>query len=199
MNLQADITHASLLIRLGSKGPEREVAWTDFYQLYAPVIAGFARRMGAVPKDVDDLVQEVLQSFFKANPEFVYEPAKGRFRGYLKTCVWKKLASARRKKTVESHGIKHCEPDDVAIEAAWNDVWETERLGRALSAVRQRYAINAERRRTFAAFEMCTLLDRPVEQVAAELQMSLESVRAAKSRVSKALREEFDNLDEFNG
>lgn len=199
MNPQADNTRASLLIRLCEKGPERDVAWTEFYQLYAPVIAGFARRMAAPPQDADDLVQEVLQSFFRANPEFVYNPSKGRFRAYLKTCVWKKLASLRRKKSVEAQGIEHRDPDEVAIEAVWNDVWETERLGRALAAVRQRYAVNAERRRTFQAFEMCTLLDRPVEQVAAELNMSVESVRQAKFRVSKALREEFDNLDEFNG
>jgi hypothetical protein len=33
--------------------------------------------------------------------------------------------------------------------------------------------------------------------VAAELGLSLESVRAAKSRVSRALREAFDRLDEI--
>jgi RNA polymerase sigma-70 factor (ECF subfamily) len=199
---RSGITHASLLIRLTNNGPEREVAWVEFYDLYAPIISGFARRMGAMPHEVEDLVQEVLKSFFCVSPEFQYDPGKGRFRAYLKSCVWSKLATLRRKSTAEvrrANGNATITPDEVAVEAVWNDVWETEKLGRALAVVRQRYAINPERQRTFRAFEMCTLLDRPMEQVAAELGLSLESVRAAKSRVSKSVREAFDRLDDIIG
>jgi len=180
------------------------VAWAEFYDLYAPVIAGFARRIGTRPQDVDDLVQEVLKAFFRASPEFVYDPGKGRFRGYLKTCVWHKMAEARRGRR------RRCGPDggdridpaalsEVEVEAAWNDVWETEKLGRALAVVRQRYSVNVERQRTFRAFELSALLDRPTEQVAAELGFSAEGVRAAKSRVSRAVREAFDGLDGITG
>src|SRR5690349_1099303 len=88
----ADATRATLLIRLNGGRPEREVAWAEFHELYAPVISGFARRMGARAQEVDDLVQEVLKAFFCATPEFAYDPAKGRFRGYLKTCVWHKMS-----------------------------------------------------------------------------------------------------------
>jgi len=201
-NLPGDLTRASLFVRLKQDGSEREIAWTEFHHLYAPVIAGFARRMGARAQDVDDLVQDVMNGFFRASPEFVYNPSAGRFRGYLKTCVWNKLAELRRKRFGEIAGLAAgnlVDPDDVAVEAVWNDVWETEKLGRALAAVRQRYANNAQRQRTFRAFEMCTLLERPFEQVALELGISVESVRAAKSRVSRALREEFDRVDDFTG
>jgi RNA polymerase sigma factor (sigma-70 family) len=208
-------TRASLLIRLSRDGPEREVAWAEFHDLYAPIIAGFARRMGARSQEVEDLVQEVMKAFFCVTPEFQYNPAVGRFRGYLRTCVWNKMVALRRKRheprqsetgftdslTLAARSNRRTDnaPDDVAVEAVWDDVWETEKLGRALAVVRQRYAVNAERQRTFRAFELCTLLDRPIEQVAAELGLSLESVRAAKSRVSRALREAFDRLDEVTG
>jgi RNA polymerase sigma factor (sigma-70 family) len=195
----ADVTRASLLLRLRAKGTAREIAWVEFHNLYAPIIAGFARRMGAAPQDVDDLVQEVLSAFFCVRPEFTYDPVKGRFRGYLKTCVWSKLAALRRKRGIAGASIEHHEPDDVAVEIVWNDVWETEKLGRALAVVRERYSVNAERQRTFRTFELCTLLDRSAEEVAAELGMSAESVRAAKLRVSKALRQAFDQLDELTG
>lgn len=194
-----ELTRASLLLQLNQSGPEREVAWTEFNDLYAPIIAGFARRMGAKPQDVEDLVQDVLQAFFRASPEFVYNPDRGLFRGYLKTCVWSKLVSLRRRKNAESPSVEHREPDEVAVETVWNDVWETEKLGRALAIVRDRYSANPERQRTFRAFELCTLLDRPVEQVAAELGLSQESVRAAKSRVSRALRQAFETLDALTG
>ncbi len=70
---------------------------------------------------------------------------------------------------------------------------------RALAGVRERYSTTADRQRTFRAFEMCALLGRTTEQVAAQLSMSVESVRAAKSRVGKALRETFDHLDSTTG
>lgn len=193
-------TRASLLLRLRPGDPGREVAWTEFYDLYAPIISGFARRVGANRNEVEDLVQEVLRAFFAASPEFSYDPAKGRFRGYLKTCVWHKMSEMRRKAGREAATLGKLAPtDDKAIEETWNDVWETEKLHRALAAVRERYATNADRQRTFRAFEMCTLLDRPTEQVATELGLTIESVRAAKSRVGKALRETFDHLDTTTG
>lgn len=193
-------TRASLLLRLRPGDPGREVAWTEFYDLYAPIISGFARRVGANQSEVEDLVQDVLRGFFSASPEFKYDPAKGHFRGYLKTCVWRMMRETRCKVGRETAALgKLPRDDDKAMEEVWNDVWETEKLHRALAAVRDRYATNADRERTFRAFEMCALLDRPTETVAAQLGMSEESVRAAKSRVGKALRETFDHLDTTTG
>lgn len=193
-------TRASLLIRLRPGDPGREVAWAEFYDLYAPIISGFARRVGASRSEVEDVVQEVLRAFFSASPEFKYDPAKGRFRGYLKTCVWHKLSELRRKSGREAEVFgKLLLDDDKSIEDAWNDVWETEKLHRALAAVRERYANTPERQRTFRAFEMCTLLDRSTDAVAAALGISEDSVRQAKSRVGKALRETFDHLDTTTG
>lgn len=193
-------TRASLLLRLRQDGPAREVAWGEFYDLYAPIISGFARRVGANRNEIEDLVQEVLRAFFAASPEFSYDPTRGRFRGYLKTCVWHKMSEMRRKAGREAATFgKLALADDKVVEETWNDVWETEKLHRALAAVRERYATNADRQRTFRAFEMCTLLDRPTEQVAQELGMDVQSVRAAKSRVGKALRETFDHLDSTTG
>jgi len=193
-------TRASLLLRLRPGDPAREVAWTEFYDLYAPIISGFARRVGADSTEVEDLVQEVLRAFFSVSPEFAYDPAKGRFRGYLKTCVWHKMGEMRRKAGREAATLGRLAPsDDNAIEETWNDVWETEKLHRALAAVRERYANNPDRQRTFRAFEMCTLLDRSTETVAAQLGISEESVRAAKSRVGKALRETYEHLDTTTG
>lgn len=193
-------TRASLLLRLRPGDPAREVAWNEFYDLYAPIISGFARRVGANRSEVEDLVQEVLRAFFSVIPEFAYDPAKGRFRGYLKTCVWHKVGEMRRKSGREAATLGKLAPtDDKAIDDTWNDVWETEKLHRALAAVRDRYASNADRQRTFRAFEMCALLDRSTEQVATELGMDVQSVRAAKSRVGKALRETFEHLESTTG
>ena len=193
-------TRASLLLRLRPNEPGREVAWEQFHDTYAPIIAGFARRLGATSSEVEDLVQGVMTAFFAASPQFAYDPSKGRFRGYLKTCVWHKLGEVRRKQGREAAALGTlATSDEASIEETWNDVWETEKLHRALAAVRQRYATNADRERTFRAFEMSTLLDRPTDVVAKELNITEESVRAAKHRVGKALREAFEQLDDTTG
>ena len=96
------------------------MAWAEFHDLYAPIIAGFARRMGARSQEVDDLVQEVLKAFFCVSPEFKYNPATGRFRGYHKTCVWSKLAAQRRKRGPDlrsTDGRDAFDLDEVAVES----------------------------------------------------------------------------------
>lgn len=194
-NGRTDATRATLLLRLRRDGAAREVAWQEFYDLYQPIISGFARRLGASAQETEELSQDVMQAFFRAVPEFNYDPERGSFRGYLKTCVCNKLRDLRRRRLADGAMAGHTfEIDEIAVEAVWNDVWETEKLHRALNLVRQRYSINAERARTFRAFEMCTLLDRSTEEVAAALGVSTETVRAAKSRISKAVRQEFDKI-----
>src|SRR3954469_13244450 len=84
----AHATRASLFVRLKSDESQvRELAWSEFTTRYGPVIAGFAKRCGASRQDIDDIIQDVTTSFFAISQEFTYDPAKGRFRGWLKTCT----------------------------------------------------------------------------------------------------------------
>jgi len=81
-------TSASFLEKLKNEDPgPRNVAWEQFQKRYAPIIAGFARNMGARPQEIDDLVQDVMLNFFRGARSFTYDGGKGRFRGYLKTCT----------------------------------------------------------------------------------------------------------------
>src|SRR5687767_9982621 len=85
-------TSATLLLRIKQTDPEpRQLAWREFHARYVPIIAGFARNMHAEPQDVDDIVQDVLLGFYAKAPTFVYDPNKGRFRGFLKVCTLRAL------------------------------------------------------------------------------------------------------------
>ena len=54
-------TNPTIFLRLNeSRGAPREIAWDEFGARYAPIITAFARRLGARPQDVDDVVQDVL-------------------------------------------------------------------------------------------------------------------------------------------
>jgi len=193
-------TRQTLLLRLKADSPGREIAWREFYRCYAPIIGGFARNMGVRPEDVADVTHDVLLGFFAVSPKFVYDPARGRFRGYLKTCVWRVFQKKFGKRLrVDGRPVEEIDPGDSHVDATWNDVWDRERLQAALEIVRTRYMARPDKARTFRAFEMYALLDSSAEDVARELEISVESVHQAKSRVSKAIRAALAEIEVENG
>jgi len=190
-------TRATLLLRLRPDSPERELAWCEFYEIYGPIIGGFARNMGASSGDIPDVVHDVLVGFFGISPVFAYDPSRGRFRGYLKTCTWRvfqrRLGSRLR---FAGRSLEEIADDEPQVEQVWNDVWESERLSKAVEIVRQRYMARADTARTFQAFEMYALLDHTAETIAEQLAIGINSVHQAKSRVSKAIKTAMDELDQ---
>src|SRR3954470_4421372 len=132
--MQGVTTNPSIFLRLRQSDPTpREFAWAEFHARYAPIIAGFAHRLGARPQDLDDLVQDVLLGFFSTSPTFVYDASKGRFRGYLKVCTYRALSAHFGKQArFQGLSLNQLDPEAVAIEQVWNDVWEQEQLARAV-------------------------------------------------------------------
>jgi RNA polymerase sigma-70 factor, ECF subfamily len=193
-------TRASLLLRLRESGKKREIAWEEFYQMYAPVIAGFARKTGLARQDVSDVVQEVLLGFFSASPEFVYDPSRGRFRGYLKTCTWRIIQRRLAKRmAVSGTPVEEIASTDPTMEQVWDELWESEKLRRAMEMVREKCQQRVDRARNFQAFEMFTLLGRPAKEVAEELAISVDSVHQAKRRITSAIKSVMQGLLEEEG
>jgi RNA polymerase sigma-70 factor, ECF subfamily len=179
-------TRASLFDQLKRPaGVSRDEAWGVFRRRYAPMIAGFASKCGASRQDIDDIIQDVMTAFVSVEPGFVYDPAKGRFRGWLKTCTVR-AAIRRHGKNLRFQGVPLTEvPDaELAVDALWNDVWEDEMLRTALRRLRE----TTESSTTFRAFEEYVLMDRPAEDVAQELGLSVDNVHQIKSRLTKRLR-----------
>jgi len=190
-------TRASMLIRLKSTDAQpRELAWEAFRTRYARVITGFARNMGAKPQEIDDIIQDVMLGFFNAMPAFEYDPARGRFRGYLKTCTMHTIQRrASKEYRFKSVPIENVDPSDLEVDHLWNDIWEREQLKRAIDAVRDRY----ENNQTFQAFELVTFKHRSVDEAARDLGMNTSSVYKAKQRISEAIKQELQQLESDEG
>jgi RNA polymerase sigma-70 factor (ECF subfamily) len=185
-------TRATLLLRLKTDGPAREVAWAEFCRLYEPIIARFARGKGLRADEVEEVVQSVLTGFFAAQPRFAYDPGRGRFRGYLMACVSNAVRSAIRR--ADSRGKERALPDDVPAPEdrdAWDRAWQQEALDRAVAAVRQMYDGNV----TFQAFEAVVVRGQSPDAVAASLGISRDSVYQAKTRVLAKVRIELDRIE----
>src|SRR3954470_2349794 len=116
-------TNPTIFLRLQAADlAPREMAWDEFGDRYTAVISGFAKRMGARPQDVDDILQDVLLGFFLKSPSFIYDPAKGRFRGYLKVCTYRALRKRLDKQRArDGKDLEELDEDDLAVEQAWND------------------------------------------------------------------------------
>jgi RNA polymerase sigma-70 factor (ECF subfamily) len=187
-------TNPTIFLRLKQSQPApRELAWNDFHQRYAPIIAGFARRLGAQQQDIDDVVQDVLLGFFAKAPTFVYDPTKGRFRGYLKVCTYRALGRRLGQKSkFEGRPLDQVDPDELAVDQVWNDLWEQELVRRALEEIRQ----SMGQTKTFLAFEQYVVFDKPAVDVAQQLEMHLNSVYRAKEQITRQIQEKVQVFSE---
>lgn len=187
-------TRPSIFLRLNSSDTEpRELAWSEFRQRYAPVVAGFARKLGVRAQDVDDVIQDVFLGFFSVSPTFVYDPSKGRFRGYLKTVTTRSIrARVGKLLKINTVPLDQVADDAPPLEDSWDQSWHEQILRRAMHAVRADYAAHPK---TFEAFELNVIRRQAAADVAAQLGMSVNSVYKAKERISAALRAKVHQIE----
>lgn len=181
------VTRPSIFLRLvANQTTAREFAWGEFHSRYAPIIAAFARSLGAGAQDVEDVVQDVMLGFFGVAPRFVYDPRCGRFRGYLKTCVLHVLQRCRAGPRLKCGDLPldqvSSESDD--LDRLWEKEWQEALLRRAIDELRREHRGS----RTLLAFELHVLERQDSDLVAARLGITPNAVQQAKSRMIRELR-----------
>ncbi len=185
-------TRASIFIRLQANGTvDREFGWNEFADKYSSVIAGFARNAGLRAQDADDILQDVLMGFFRVSSEFEYDPAKGRFRGYLKRVTLNAIRARYRRKRPSQNYDGSWEPPalDENTDVLWDRQWTEQLLFRAMAEAKA----NVEER-TWKAFELYGLRGTAVDAVCEETGMTPDAVRHAKMRITKQIRELVDQM-----
>jgi RNA polymerase sigma factor (sigma-70 family) len=180
-------TNPTIFLRLCQADDKpRELAWAEFQRRYVPVITQFACRLGMRGGEVDDVVQDVMIGFYSKSPTFVYDPVKGRFRGYLKTCTYNAV-NRRRHAVIRAGKLSGdaAQLDDVAIDPLWEDLWEAELLKHAIKEIRDEMGST----KAFQAFEQYVMFEKSAETVAEDLSMHLNSVYRAKEQIVRALQQ----------
>ena len=166
------------------------MAWDEFFDLYWPLIFGFARRAGCKDHTAEEIVQDVMLVVFQQRDNFRYDPARGRFRDWLGKVARNKLAERRRSPSERIRGrggeSGPVEPDpatvDIPTDAAWEAAFEEGLLLALLHVVRQQV-----RPRTYQAFELFVLNDLPGGEVAELTGMSRNAVYQARKTVTERL------------
>ena len=185
------------LLRAIAADPESP-RWNDFARLYGPVVRRCLARTGAAGRplgaaDRDDLVQETFLAVARALPGFRYDPARGRFRGYLATVV-RNLVLRRRREEAARPEVAVAETGEREAAPATTDA-ERELMLEcwtlALARVLREHAFTPNAKAVFRAH---VLDDRPAADVAAEFRMRPNAVYQVKDRVLRAVRRELTSF-----
>lgn len=189
-------TSLSLLNRL-RRSPESET-WHRLVELYAPLIRAWLRKYDVQEADADDLVQEVLLAVAKDLGQFDHGGQAGAFRGWLKAIVINRLRHfwRARQRRPQARGDSDIEErlaqlEDPASEMSqvWNQEHDQYVLRQLLVLAEPHFAPT-----TWKAFWRVALDGARPDAVARELDISLNAVFIAKSRVLSRLRQEAEGL-----
>ena len=143
-------------------------------------------------------MQEVLLTVTRELPQFEHNQRSGAFRNWLRTILVNRLRHFWRSRQNRPNVVGGSdflgqlnELEDAAsgVSHVWNDEHDRQVIRRLLELTEPRFAPN-----TWLAFRRQVMGGAPAATVAAELDLSLHSVYAAKSRVLNMLRQQADGL-----
>jgi len=178
-------THITLLGKLGED--HNPAAWDEFCDRYGDLVRSFARRQGLQAADCDDVLQDVLIALSGSMRRFEYDPAKGKFRSYLKTIALRAIYKKFRQKNRPGGQA----PNEDAAESAavdpetdrrWEEEWRQHHLRQAMRTIDAEFS-DSDR----AAFRLYALGNRGAKETAEALAISVDSVYQAKSRIMARL------------
>jgi RNA polymerase sigma factor (sigma-70 family) len=189
-------TRASLLLRI--RDPKDVLAWTEFVRLYAPLLHAYGMKHGLQDADAADLAQDTLRNVLRAVPEFIYDPARGSFRGWLYTIARNEIRKAAARlvgQAVTGNSDVREMLDAVPDPATDRDEWDREyRLNLFHWAARR---VQPEfRDTTWQAFWRTAVGGEDIATVASELKMTPGGVYIARSRVTTRIRQEIRSVEE---
>lgn len=150
--------------------------------MYSPLIYNFCRLKRLQASDAADVTQEVLVRVANAIKRFQYDRSCGMFRDWLARIVnneIKRHFSARSEQTLPA------QYDSPGAEEIWDDHFHQHIFKVAITRCRPHFSED-----TWALFELSWLQKIPVEEVAQRMELGVERIYVARSRVLKRLRRE---------
>ena len=188
-------TSVSLLERLA--GAPTDDDWRRLDDLYRPLLRAWVARAGVPASDVDDLVQDVLLVVCRKIGKFERR-GKGAFRTWLRTILVNRMGDYfRRQKYLPTatgdsdflRQIDELESPDSALSRLWDREHDEHVAAALIKRVQDNFTPV-----TLEAFRRHVTKAELAVEVAKALDLSLNSVLLAKSRVLKRLRQELAGL-----
>ncbi|MEM6366300.1 MAG: sigma-70 family RNA polymerase sigma factor [Planctomycetota bacterium] len=192
----AHTTRKSLLIRI--KDRDDTESWSQFVDLYGPLVYRFGRRKGLQEADASDMMQDVMQRVSQSIERFEYDPELGRFRSWLFLISRQCLSNQLKRKARQPIGSADSnvarmlnQIPSEEDESVWEDEYRRHLLDWAVEQIRHQFSDSS-----WQAFYETAFNNRPASEVACDLNMSVGAVYIAKSRITKRLREKVASVDD---
>ena len=188
--LSSDTTRTDPALLDGVRDPRNHAAWGKFIARYQPMIRGWCRHW--FPEEAEDRACEVLSELVFRMVQFEYDPAKGRFRGWLRTVThnlmakWKKEVFPQVDQDQDPLASLEAGEDLAARLAAQFDLEQLEKAKERVCARVQPH--------TWTAYVATAEKGHKPADVARDLGMKVGAVFQAKHSVITLLRQEIETL-----
>jgi RNA polymerase sigma-70 factor (ECF subfamily) len=183
-------TRATLLDRV--RDPRDREAWEQFFELYAPLLEGYARAHGLARDDVEEVRDQCLEVLARKLPEFQYERARGSFSSWLHRIAHAKVIDLVRNRKVrgrESVELTSLAASGADLDERWERQWRAEHLRYALQKVQR-----DEPEERFRVFEMLLVDELSVAEVCERTGLRATQVYKIKAGVLKKVRAQLERL-----
>jgi RNA polymerase sigma-70 factor (ECF subfamily) len=157
-------------------------AWQTFADVYGRLVYRYCRRRGLQEADAVDVMQDVLVQVSRSMPRFEYQPQRGRFRGWLATVTRNKL-NRFWKRTLATNQLC-AENAPTTCDQVWDDEYHQMLLAAAIERTKPYFESL-----TWQAFELVWFEQLAAAETAHRLELPIERVYVAKSRVLKRLQQ----------
>ncbi|TWT87302.1 RNA polymerase sigma factor RpoE [Pseudobythopirellula maris] len=168
-------------------------SWDEFYDIYSRLIHSWLTTNGVLPQDADDVCQEVMATIFEEISKFEHNGRTGAFRTWLRRITANRMHRLwRRKQTrlAEYSGPDLSEiadqlgQDSSRLSINWDQQHNRFVIEQLLSKLVGRFS-----EKSLTVFRRIVLDERPAEEVAHDVGMTLGAARVAQHRVLRALKE----------
>ena len=188
-----DSTSSSLLRRAIAREPD---AWERIVTVYSPLVRHWCRQAGVQAHDIQDVSQEVFATVSSNLGRFQSDRPGTTFRAWMRGIARHKLQHYFQDRGEPGAGGTDAQQrlQQVPTPSDESELSETPAdvagvYHRALNLVRSQFED-----RTWKAFWRVVIEDRSPAEVAAEMGITANAVRQAKSRVLRRLKEEMGEL-----
>ena len=173
-------------------------AWRRLTELYEPLIQKWVRPHVAQRADAEDVVQEVLTTLVRELPRFDHNQRPGAFRAWLRTITLHRLRAYWEKRDARpaaaggpelGEALDQLADPASALSRSWDEEHDRYVTQTLLASIRLEF-----QPATWRGLRAPGQDGQSASEVAQELDLSVNAVLIAKSRVLKRLREKAAGL-----
>jgi RNA polymerase sigma factor (sigma-70 family) len=180
----------------GLKRESDSKAWSELNDRVHPIVLAMARRSGLDEQSAADVAQETLMAFLKLYKEGRYDRGRGRLGHWIMGIARNSIHRIRRSSKPQECRLETVVTQEIEGDDAFQAIWEEESRSAMLTSAFNHLETKTDTDPiTIKAFRRVSIDGAEAKAVAAELNITTNSVYLATNRCLKQLRQIVEQLD----